>query len=161
MVMAISKLGFLGVNGINAGFNNVQCPRLFQTTNAPKAEQLSASEMAAAIRRAKKDETIPTIKDIFEKFYRGELDPRKNGEFKSKVIGRDDSVRIYVGKNKKGEDCVCVEYRKKHTECNIYSTLHVRLPFERYDKIVEELKKHPSANYKQILEIMRNMPKNK
>ncbi|MCQ2790276.1 MAG: hypothetical protein MJ229_07885 [bacterium] len=105
-----------------------------------------------------KKKVVPTRQDIRENFLNGNLDPRnfksgkivtlkiqgtnykvkinEKGEFITKIQGRDDKVRIYVGKNKKGQDCVCYEVVKKHTECNIYSTFTARYPFEKYELLV-------------------------
>ena len=119
--------------------------------------QMNVKEMAAAINDSEIHNTVvPTREEIRNSFLKGELDPRKfkpgeivtlkiqgteykvrineKGEFVTKVQGRDDSIRIYLGKNKKGEDCVCYDFRRKHTECNIYSTLSVKRTYEKYEK---------------------------
>ena len=121
--------------------------------------QMNIKEMAAVINDVQAKNTLPTFEEIKNKFYRGELDPRKmqkkqyklrglSGneetcyvEFAIKVRGRDNNVRIYVGKNRKGEDCVCLDYLRKHEECNIFSMLHIKIPFEKYDKIIQTLAK--------------------
>ncbi len=81
--------------------------------------------MANLLRAAEEQAKLPDAKDIIEKFKNGELDPRKlkagdeitlnlqgkdykfkiekDGEFTCKVKGRDDSIRIYQGKNKFGQ----------------------------------------------------------
>ena len=84
--------------------------------------------IANLLRLQQKQSKLPDAKDIIEKFKKGEIDPRnlkkgeeltlnlagkdytfkieKDGEFTCKVKGRDDSVRIYQGKNGYGEDCM-------------------------------------------------------
>lgn len=134
-VSNVQQTGFWGQNY----FSNKQVGN--NVLSEKSANQMNIAELARLINKAEWKAVLPTFKEIYVKFITGELDPRKTGEVSTKVQGRDDSVRIYVGKNKKGEDCVCMDYRKKHTECNIYSTAHIKIPFAKYDATIKEIQK--------------------
>ena len=173
MINAVSMLNLFKLSNVQAlstaNSKSVSSPMeektlLSRTNNT----QMNVKEMAAAIKDSEFHNTVvPTRKEIRNCFLRGELDPRKfvpgeivtlkiqgteykvrineNGEFVTKIQGRDDSVRIYLGKNKKGEDCVCYEFRKKHTECNIYSTMTVRWTYEKYEKYNQDFANNKNA----------------
>ena len=118
-------------------------------------------KMANLLRVAEKQAKLPDVEDIIEKFKNGELDPRKlkkgdeitlnlqgkdykfkiekDGEFTCKVQGRDDTVRIYQGKNKWGQDCICLEHHYKKEEANFYVTHSIRRPVEEYDKRIKKI----------------------
>ena len=117
--------------------------------------------IANSIRAYNKQANLPDIKSIEAKLDNGELDPRnlkkgdvvtlklengkefkvtieKDGEFSCKVRGRDDSVRIFVGKNHKGVDCICFRHHYKKTESNFYVTMSRNIPIEKYDKMIKK-----------------------
>lgn len=123
---------------------------------ARNGDDIDIKKMAYYIRQAQDKSKLPDAEDIRAKFFNGELDPRKlkkgnkitlnlngkdyqfeiekDGEFACRVKGRDDSIRIYQGKDKYGRDCICLEHHYKKKECNIYVTFHSRIPVEKYDK---------------------------
>ena len=167
MINAIPMLDVFKLSNIQAlstvNSKSVSRPVEEKTLLPRTSTQMNVKEMAAAIKDSEIHNTVvPTREEIRNSFLKGELDPRKfvpgeivtlkiqgteykvrineKGEFVTKVQGRDDSIRIYLGKNKKGEDCVCYDFRRKHTECNIYSTLHVKRSYAKYDKITELIK---------------------
>ena len=159
MINAIPMLDLFKLSNVQvpSTVNSKSVSRPVEEKSLLPRTSMNVKEMAAAIKNSEIHNTIvPTREEIKSRFLSGELDPRKfkpgeivtlkiqgteykvkineKGEFITKIQGRDDSIRIYLGKNKKGEDCVCYDFRKKHTECNIYSTLSVKLPYEKYEK---------------------------